>query len=559
MKRKKTLSLLFSVIFAMAISAGCSSGNTAGTGTEADKADNSETEVKAVYPRITDNKDVYVNDNDSVENLYVTIPADRTVTMEDVDSWTYEEVAAKAELNVRFDYGTPATDTAGITTNAVLTQRGQSASVAALKSYKIKLSDSSEKWKGQKTLNLNKHPYDQTKLRNKLSFDLMKMFDNTFSLRTQFCRLYIRDLGSGSGYEDYGLFTHVEEPGKNYMEARGLDKQVYMYKAQYFQFGEYPEQLKNVNDAGYDKAQFESVLEIEGIEDHERLIGMLKDVNDETQDIDAIIAKHFDRDNYITWLAINILFSNTDTTSKNFLIMSPLNSDRWYFMPWDFDDALGRYDQVGTMNSWFPQYALEGASNYWEVDFHRRFLMKPQNVSDLTAKIEELSAIATKEVISEKVRSCSAATRPLVTSEPDLQVLETTVEDYDAEIKRLTSVLETAKQKYYAGLDKPMPFELYEVQTGQQFTYTWEGSYDLKGEAIHYDFKLSRTMDFAKVLVEKSGLPETKLALDALPAGKYYWKVEAVDASGNRQVAYDSAYDEESEELYFGVRELIVE
>lgn len=559
MKRKKTLSLLFSMIFVMAISAGCSSGNTAVTGTEVDTADNGGTAGNAVYPKVTDNKDVYVNDNDSVENLYVTILPNNTVTMEDVDGWTYEGEAAKPELNVRFDYGTPATDTAGITPNAVLTQRGQSASVAALKSYKIKLSDSSEKWKGQKTLNLNKHPYDQTKLRNKLSFDLMKLFNNTFSLRTQFCRLYIRDLGNGNGYEDYGLFTHVEEPGKSYMEARGLDKQVYMYKAQYFQFGAYPDQLKNVDDPSYDKAQFESVLEIEGIEDHQRLIQMLKEANDETQDIDAVIAKHFDRDNYITWLAINILFSNTDTTSKNFLIMSPVNSDRWYFMPWDFDDALGRYDQAGTMNSRFPQYALEGASNYWEVDFHRRYLMKPQNVSDLTAKIEELSAIATKEVISEKVSRYSVATRALVTSEPDLQVMETTVEDYDAEIKRLPTVLETAKQKYYAGLDKPMPFELFEVQRGQQFTYTWEESYDLKGEALHYDFKLSRTMDFAKVLVEKADLTGTSLALDALPAGKYYWKVEAVDASGNRQVAYDSAYDEESEELYFGVRELIVE
>jgi len=558
MKRKKMLSLLFSLIFAMAIFAGCSSGNTGSTNTGGNTADNGDTGDE-VYPRITDNKDVYAQENDSVENLYVTILPDNTATMADVDSWTYETEEVKPELSVRFDYGTPAADTAGITPNAVLTQRGQSASVAALKSYKIKLSDSAEKWKGQKTLNLNKHPYDQTKIRNKLSFDLMKLFGNTFSLRTQFCRLYIRDLGKGNGYEDYGLFTHVEEPGKNYMEARGLDKQVYMYKAQYFQFGTYPDQLRNVDDPGYDKAQFESVLEIEGIEDHERLIRMLKDANDETRDIDDVIARHFDRDNYITWLAINILFSNTDTTSKNFLIMSPASSDRWYFMPWDFDDALGRYDQVGTMNSWFPQYALEGASNYWEVDFHRRFLMKPQNVSDLTAKIEELSRIASREVIAEKVSGYYSATRALVTSEPDMQVMETSAEDYEAEIKRLPSVLETAKQKYYAGLEKPMPFELYEVQTGPQFTYTWEASCDLKGEAIRYDFKLSRTMDFGKVLVEKSDLTGTSLVLDALPAGKYYWKVEAVDASGNRQVAYDSAYDEESEELYFGVRELIVE
>jgi spore coat protein H len=193
-------------------------------------------------------------------------------------------MTVKPSLNVRFDYGTAASDVTGVVSNATLGPRGQGTSFAALKSYKIKLSDTATKWKDQKTINLNKHPYDITKVRNKLAFDLMKMFPDTFSLRTQFCHLYIRDLNSSNkAYVDYGLFTQVEEPNKDFLESRGIEKTAYFYKAESFRFETYPDVIKNVSDPACNKTEFEKILGIEGTEEHSRLIAMLKDVNDETR------------------------------------------------------------------------------------------------------------------------------------------------------------------------------------------------------------------------------------------------------------------------------------
>ena len=50
---------------------------------------------------------------------------------------------------------------------------GSSTRLATLKSYRVKF-DKGADWQGEDTLNLNKHPYDLTRVRNKLAFDLMR-------------------------------------------------------------------------------------------------------------------------------------------------------------------------------------------------------------------------------------------------------------------------------------------------------------------------------------------------------------------------------------------------
>ena len=68
-------------------------------------------------------------------------------------------------------------------------------------------------------------------------------------------------------------------------------------------------------------------------------------MNNEAMPINDVIAKHFDRKNYVTWLAMNMVLDNRDTNSQNFLLYSPRNSATWTFVPWDYDAAWGFYDQ----------------------------------------------------------------------------------------------------------------------------------------------------------------------------------------------------------------------
>ena len=439
-----------------------------------------------------------------------------------------------------------------------MSQRGQAVTFADLKSYKIKLSDTAAKWKGQKTLNFNKHPYDLTRLRNKLAFDLMELFPDTFGLRNQFCHLYIRDLNSGNkGYVDYGLYTQIEEPNKDYLESRGIERAAYIYKAENFEFGTYPDVIKNVTDPGYDVTEFEKILEIKGLEDnHSRLIAMLNDVNDETKDINDVISKWFDRDNYITWLAINFLLGNYDTVSSNYYLMSPLDQEKWYFIPWDYDESLGFYAQPGPDNS---EFRMDGVATYWSVVLHRRFLENPQNLADVTAKIEQLNAIATEDVLRDKVSSCYDSTNSLVKSNPDLAIMETTVSNYEKEILRLPTVLDDCKQDYYNAFESPMPVVLNEVQiAGGQATFTWEEAYKFDNDTLRYDFSLSSDPDFNNIIEESSDMLGTSFVVDSLSAGTYYWRVEVYDPSGNRTGPVDDYYDEVNDQIHFGCKQLII-
>ena len=57
-------------------------------------------------------------------------------------------------------------------------------------------------------------------------------------LRTQFVHLYVRDLttGSGAAFEDYGLYTQVEQLNKTALKTHGLDRNGQLYKVNSFEF-----------------------------------------------------------------------------------------------------------------------------------------------------------------------------------------------------------------------------------------------------------------------------------------------------------------------------------
>ena len=549
MKSSRIASLLISLTLILIILSGCSSGNSGNTYTTSQSK------------KITDTKEVYAQDNDEMKDVYVTIVKENTVTMKQVDAWQFNSGTTKPEIYVRLDYDKPAEDVDGVKANAVLGQRGHWASTSYLKSYKIKLDKSAEKWEGQDVLNLNKHPDDITRLRNKLCFDLIKMFPDTFSCRTQFCHLYVRDLNSSDvSYADYGLFTHVEDIGKNYFKSRNINKNPYLYKAKNFDFLMHPDVIKNVKDPGYNKAEFEKMLEIEGPEDHTRLIEMLKAVNDENQDINDVIDKYFDRDNYVTWLALNLLLTNTDTHVANFYLMSPADQNKWYFMTWDYDLSTNfNYELAFESDQYTISYMTCGVSMYWGVPLHRRFLQDPNNVKELTAKIEELSKIATDKVVADKVDKYYSLTSGLVKSNPDKLMMNAPVSVYESEVQNLKKAVDYGKTTYYEGLKMPMPFTLNEVKAeGGSYKFSWGKSYDFDGDSLKYDLFISRTPYFEDVVQQKLNLKDTSAVIKSLKPGTYYWKVEAVDPAGNRQGGLGLYYDQAEDLDFFSIRKLVV-
>ncbi|MBC8061241.1 MAG: CotH kinase family protein [Clostridiaceae bacterium] len=499
--------------------------------------------------------------------MYITVLQDNKETLGDLYNYKFkyflsendkDKVNEKPKLDIQVDIGNLPISISGSEANAVLEPKGHSSSSASQKSFKVTLDEKSGKWKGQKIINLSKSPYDMSRIRNKLAFDLFKTIPNMFSLRTQFFHLYIKDLsGSSKQFIDYGLFTQVEQPNETYIKNHGLAQQGYLYKAEFFEFNRDDERIKNVDDPSYNKIEFEKVLKIRGIEDHSLLIGMLDDVNNYSLNINDVIKKHFDRENYLTWLAVNILTGNWDTNSQNFLLFSPITAERWYFIPWDYDGAFGYESQPHEQELYAP-WQTQPLSNYWGVKLHKRFISDSNNLKDLTQELEEVSKYMSEEKVKSLVSKYYSQTSSIIKTLPDLNFIPSTLENYEKEIKRLPSVIETNKKRFYENIDTPMPIFLGipEVQ-GNKTVFKWEESYDLKGNDLFYNFSLSTDPDFKNVVFNKDSLKDMTITVENLAKGKYYWKVDIYNSKNKHQIAFD-LYHIVSGKSYYGEKELII-
>ncbi|MBS3873904.1 MAG: CotH kinase family protein [Firmicutes bacterium] len=513
-------------------------------------------------PDFVYNRDVYINDEDgSLKYLYVTVKGGGKYTLSDVEGDRYGSDDFEPTVEVVFQEGDAEGPVAGYygfglnDSNATLEVRGATSRLARQKSYKLRLDRRMSAWNGLWTINLNKHPYDLTRVRNKLSFDYMEVIPHIAGLRTQFVQLFIRDLSknpAATGFVDYGLFTMVEQPNNLFLRVRGLDTEGHLYKAEFFEFHRYPDHLKHQEDPDYDEGKFQQILGIRGNQDHSKLLGMLDDVNNLELDINDVVDKHFNRNNYLTWLAVNILFGNIDTRTQNFMLYSPSDSDAWYFLPWDYDGAWGFYGQLGKDRELRRGRWEKGASNYWGVVLHRRFLQEPENVQALVAKMEHLLETI---ITTDRTRALLGAYHPVVSRfvgrMPDAEYLNTA--DFEQEFWRIVEEPTKNLAEFRQALENPMPVFLgVPFREGEKLVFRWSESDDLQGDTIVYDLEVSRTPDFAEILIRQTDLVKNEVALNPLPAGAYFWRVLIRDSKGNHQTAFDR-YLSEDNVNYLGV------
>lgn len=130
--------------------------------------------------------------------------------------------------------------------NATVQIRGQTSSQNAQKNYKIELKKNKGTWRGQRTINLNKHMTEGMRFRNKLAYDLIRGIPQMVGLRTQFVHLYVKDNTEESGgkFEDYGIYTQVEQLNKTALKSHGLDSNGQLYKINSFEFYRYEDIIK---------------------------------------------------------------------------------------------------------------------------------------------------------------------------------------------------------------------------------------------------------------------------------------------------------------------------
>lgn len=556
----KSLSLFILSISAAMLLTACSKES---------QADNKEQQVKNEIEvesaknndKLEDDKRLYEKDQDhSIKNVYITVLPDKSKGLDWYKLNRNTNRQNKDKLDIIFAEGTGGDNgefsVSKDEPNAKISLRGNSSREAAQKSYKIKLFDSAGLWQQQRTINLNKHIDDPSRLRNKLSFDLMEKIPHMTSLRTQFVHLYVKDLTGGNKkkYEDYGLYTQIEQPNKRFLRTHLLDPNGYLYKVTFFEFNRYPDEIRLKTDPKYNKQKFESILEVKGKDDPEKLISMLDDVNNDNMPIEDVIDKHFDVDNLLTWTAMNILMDNMDTDANNFFLYSPLNSNKWFILPWDYD---GGWELQRSVNSIRPYQA--GISNYWGNVLLNRYFRSEKNVQRLTDKIEELSNLINKRTVTAQMNQYKDLVKPFVFSSPDKNYLPIENKLYENDLDLIRNTPDRAKKRYYADIQKPKPFYTDDVeQNGKKLIFTWDVSFDLQGDDVFYTFTVAKDPSMKNIVAIKKDIRTNRVELEDLAKGHYFWKVSVRDSKNHEQTSFDLYTDEEGTN-YYGIRDFEVD
>lgn len=562
MKFYKSIAISCAVLFALS---SCLTGCTFSGQDKAASDEKKQAEAAVKKEEVQDINEVHLRDKDSlyanddetsVVTMYLTVSKGNSAegtnhTWEEINTYSaydYEKMGvaryqSAALLQVGDESG-PQSGEVGYgedVPNATVQIRGQTSSRNAQKNYKIELKKNKGTWRGQRTINLNKHQTDGMRFRNKLSYDLLKGIPQLMSLRTQFVHLYVRDLSKGDNaeFQDYGLYTQVEQLNKTGMKNHGMDSNGQLYKINSFEFYRYEDVIKKEDDPTYDQKAFEKMLEIKGDSDHTKLINMLTALNDNSQPIDSILKKYFDRENLTYWMAYQILTGNVDTQSRNTYLYSPQNSNTWYLISWDNDDSFMRTEYAiqnrSNQGSWEC-----GVSNYWGNVLFQRCLQSDDFREELDAAVSDVKSYLSEERISGMIQAYRTVTQAYLKKMPDQMYAPLTDAEYETIASAIPSEVEQNYKLYKESLKKPMPFYIgVPTIDGNILKFNWDASYDFNAEDITYTVELAKDYQFKEVVYCQENLliPEAQTTVPA--DGQYFLRVRATNASGKTQDAFD--------------------
>ena len=565
MKRDRVIALSCAVFLSLSFCmAGCNVYGTSGENMAAEEQTEAVEEAAAKEEtqdinqvHLRDNDSLYENEDEtSVVTMYLTVSRGNSSEGTDhtwnelnhYSAYDYEKMGVSryqcaALLQVGDENG-PVSGEVGYedsVPNATVQIRGQTSSRNAQKNYKIELKKNKGTWRGQRTINLNKHQSEGMRFRNKLSYDLLKGIPQLMSLRTQFVHLYVKDLTEGNTavFRDYGLYTQVEQLNKTGLKNHGLDSNGQLYKINSFEFYRYEDVIKKEDDASYDQVAFEKLLEIKGDSDHTKLIAMLNALNDVSNPIETVLDQYFDRENLTYWMAYQILTGNVDTQNRNTYLYSPQNSDTWYLIPWDNDASFMRTEYSIQKRS--DQGSWEcGVSNYWGNVLFQRCLQSDAFREELDAAVLDLKSYLSRERISSMISEYRTVTQSYLKKMPDQMYAPLTDAEYETIASAIPDEVEQNYELYKESLEKPMPFYTGKpVIEGNTLKFNWDASYDFDAEDITYTVEVAKDYLFREVIFREDQLLIPEAETSVPEDGQYFVRVRATNASGKTQDAFD--------------------
>ncbi|MPM67248.1 hypothetical protein SDC9_114169 [bioreactor metagenome] len=356
-------------------------------------------------------------------------------------------------------------------------------------------------------------------------------------------RVWIRDTSVPKDKQEfkyYGLYTEIEQPNKAYLEARGLSSNASMYKATDFSF-EKSDVLKDVDDPNYNKEAFETVLAIREANSHKKLLEMLEAVNDESRDFGEVFNKYFNEDNYLTWLAFNLLMGNNDIINQNFIIYNPDNSNTWYFVHWDFDGTLRFGDHESSLMK-LP-LSLKGIQKLNQSVLHRRYFRLEGSIEKIKRKMDELlKDQVTREKVTELVNSYKPVLEKTITQQPDIGLLDKmNPKELSQYLDKLYDGILSNYEAFNETIKYPSPMYVAQPkQNEDSVVLSWEPAYSYQGLPVTYNVQIFTDYNMESKVLEEKNIAETKCTLNKkLSLGTYYLRVTAVDSKGHEQLSME--------------------
>lgn len=507
--------------------------------------------------QLRDKESLYDGEDDEIVTMYLTVGLGNEEDGTD-HTWTevnshplswYEEQGmepykCEAVLQIGDEAG-PVEGEFGYedrTANATVQLRGQGASARQQKSYRIKIKDGRGKWEDQKTISLNKHIGDPVRFKNKLAYSLMEEIPQMLSSRTTFVHLYVKDKTEGEDglFRDYGLYTQVEQINKTYLKNRGFDKDGALYQAgENFDWKRHEDSIVLAADAGYDLNKFEQYLEVDGAEDHDKLISLLEAANNKDKQISETVEQYFDRENLYYWMAFHILTGNKEVLNGNYYLYSSREADKWYFISWDNDGILEEEYELMEDASYDRSWD-KGIFIYTDAVLFRRILQDPSCREELNAAVEDIYAnYLTKEAVQEKIDIYRAATEEYLYSLPDQTYVPVSREEYEILSNSMADEISDNYEAYKETMDSAWPFHIQDpVTENGAVVLSWEKSYVYEGAPAVYTVEVARDYTFEDCIISTQ-TDQTEYRLNQLPEGQYFVRVRAAGDNGVSQDAYE--------------------
>lgn len=511
-------------------------------------------EDKSIYPEEPDNSihDVYVS-------VFPTKDKDgKVLKFADFSKHTARDHAYNPVLKCNIQIleedkkPDPLTDTDAA--NATIRVRGNSSRGDTYKSYKVKMDDDAAAFEGQNILNLNKHSEDDIKVTTKLCTDVLAKMDHMVSFRTNFMRVWIRDTSlpeEEQSYTYYGLFTNTEQPNKSFLELRGLSSNGEMYKARDFSFA-VNEKLREKSDPEYSVDEFEEVLTIREADSHTQLLEMIDAVNDYSIDFEKTFGTYFNEENYLTWLAFNLLVGGEDILNHNFIIYRPENTKTWYFIPWDFDSNLQK--ESSTLAA-----SLRGGQRLNMVVLHKRYFRMPGSLEKIQNKMSELMTnYFNADAINHIMNGYIPVLEKTIPYLPDLDLISKTPADMLQHVREVPDIIQRHYQEFQAAFECPAPMYVSAPtrKEGGGLQLSWEPSYSYQGRTMTYQVRIYNDYGLSQLLFEQKDIIENTCDVNLnLDPGTYYLEVKAIDSEGNEQ--YSLEHFEFAGELFVYVNGLL--